>query len=324
MAASRILVIRLGSMGDVIHALPAVASLKRSFPDSALDWVIHPRWAPLLEGNPYVTEVIPFDRRGGQLRASLKRLRQERYDVAVDFQGLIQSALLARVARAQRVVGLDSTRARESLAALFYSIRVHTLAAHRVDSCLELAAAAGATTQSNQFPLPPGYPEGSLPDGKFVLACPQAGWGSKQWPRESYESLAAALQQDFGMPLVVNGAPQSASWLGGIRGAQVHLSGLQGLIHAARRAHAIVGVDSGPLHLAAALAKPGVAIFGPTDPASHGPYGGTIRVLRAPHAITTYKRRKDIDPSMRAVTPAMVLEALSVVLAEAATGKRTA
>ena len=123
---------------------------------------------------------------------------------------------------------------------------------------------------------------------------------------EFYEEVAGEL----GMPLVVNGPPQSAGWLAGIPGAQIHLSGLAGLIDATRRAHAVIGVDSGPMHLAAALAKPGVAIFGPTDPASHGPYGGSLRVLRAADAPTTYKRRVEIDESMRAISPQAVLEAL--------------
>jgi hypothetical protein len=112
------------------------------------------------------------------------------------------------------------------------------------------------------FAIPQGAPEGKLPDGRFVLASPLAGWGAKQWPLKSYEELAAKLD----VPLVVNGAPGSASELGSIRGAHVHLSGIDGLIDATRRAHAVIGVDSGPMHLAAALGKPGVAIFGPTDP----------------------------------------------------------
>jgi heptosyltransferase-1 len=330
-AASRILVIRLGSMGDVIHALPAVASLKRSFPNASVDWVIRPRWAPLLEGNaaltgkPLVDTVIPFDRSLGGLRESLRRLRRERYGFAVDFQGLIQSALVARAARVEKIIGLDRSRARESLASLFYSTSVRTTAVHRVDTCLELAAAAGATTLVQEFPLPEGRPEGSLPEGRFVLACPLAGWQSKQWPLESYEDVVLALQQDFGVPLVVNGPPESAGLLARIQGARIHLSGLSGLMDATRRASAIIGVDSGPLHLAAALRKPGVAIYGPTDPESHGPYHAAtygMRVLRAANAATSYKRRTQIDPSMRAIEPAMVYEALAAVLAEQATGKR--
>src|SRR5579863_8973549 len=105
------------------------------------------------------------------------------------------------------------------------------------------------------------------------------------------------------MPLVVNGSPDAAPLLRRIRGAHVHLSGVPGLIDATRRAYAVIGVDSGPLHLAAALLKPGVAIYGPTNPARHGPYGGSIRVLRWADAATSYKRRSEIDESMRAITP---------------------
>jgi len=306
----RILVIRLGSMGDVIHALPAVASLKHSFPHSRLAWVIKPRWAPLLDGNPFIDEVIPFDRTFEGVRAAWRRLRSERYQLAVDLQSLIQSALIAASSRADKIVGLARSQARERAAALFYSTAVKTSSAHRVDRYLELAAAAGASNLLRTFPLPQGQPEGMLPDGNFVLACPLAGWGSKQWPLDHYEDLAARLS----MPLVVNGPPEAAAQLAGIRGARVHLSGLAGLIDATRRAHAVVGVDSGPLHLAAALGKPGAAIYGPTDPASHGPYGGTIRVLRRSEAVTSYKRRSEDDGSMRSIEPALVVEALEDAL----------
>jgi heptosyltransferase-1 len=302
----RILVVRLGSMGDVIHALPAVASLKHSFPHSRLSWVIKPRWAPLLEGNPFVDEIIPFDRSAREILATRRLLRRERFDLAVDLQGLIQSALVAASAKADKIVGLARSQARESFAAMFYSTAVRTSAVHRVDRYLELVAAAGASNLLRTFPLPPGKPEGTLPDGPFVLACPLAGWGSKQWPLDYFTELAGSLK----VPLVVNGPPDAAEPLGRIEGARVHLSGLEGLIDATRRAQAIVGVDSGPVHLAAALAKPGVAIYGPTDPASHGPYGGSLRVLRSANALTNYKRRAADLGSMRAVSPAEVVDAL--------------
>jgi heptosyltransferase-1 len=304
----RILVVRLGSMGDVIHALPAVASLKHSFPHSRLSWVIKPRWAPLLEGNPFVDEIIPFTRSAREILATRRLLRRERFELAVDLQGLIQSALVAASAKADKIVGLARSQARESFAAMFYSSTVRTSAVHRVDRYLELVAAAGASNLLHTFPLPPGKPEGKLPDEAFVLACPLAGWGSKQWPMEHYTELARRLK----VPLVVNGPPDSENVLRQIQGAQVHLSGLEGLIDATRRAQAIVGVDSGPVHLAAALGKPGVAIYGPTDPASHGPYGGTLRILRSSSAITSYKRRAADPGSMRAVSVAEVLEALEM------------
>src|ERR1041385_2540037 len=129
MDGMRILVVRLGSMGDVIHALPAVASLKHSFPHSPVSWVIKPRWAPLLEGNPFVDEVIPFVRTAREILATRRHLRQQRYDLAVDLQGLIQSALVAASARADKIVGLARSQARESFAAMFYSATVLTTAA---------------------------------------------------------------------------------------------------------------------------------------------------------------------------------------------------
>jgi heptosyltransferase-1 len=95
-----------------------------------------------------------------------------------------------------------------------------------------------------------------------------------------------------------------------VEGARVHVSGLDGMLYALRQAAAVVGVDSGPLHLAAALGKPGVAIYGPTDPVRNGPYGGTIEVLRAPGARTSYRRERQIDPAMREIAPAAVFERL--------------
>jgi len=311
MDGARILVVRLGAMGDVIHALPAVASLKHSFPHSHLAWVIRPRWMPLLEGNPFIDELVPYERSPRGILDALRRLRAQRFDFAVDFQGLLQSALVATAARANRIVGFHRSQAAEGLAALFYSSTVAANSAHIVDRNLELAAAAGASAMVRLFPLPQGRAEGSLPEGKFVLASPLAGWGSKQWPLEMYAEVARMLASNMDMALVVNGAPDAAAMLQRIAGAHVHVSGLAGLIDATRRAHAVIGVDSGPMHLAAALGKPGVAIFGPTDPARNGPYGGSLRVLRSPAAATTYKRRAD-DRWMRDVTPAAVVEALAV------------
>jgi heptosyltransferase-1 len=310
MADSHILVVRLSSMGDVIHTLPAVASLKHSFPHSYLTWLIRPHWIPLLEGNPYVDEVIPLERSLRTSFAMSRRLRARHFDLAVDFQGLVQTAILAAAVRPRKLAGFDRNRVRERPAALFYSSEVVTHAEHAVERNLELAAGAGATNLLRTFPLPQGQPEGTLPDGKFVLASPFAGWGAKQWPLEYWSQLAAMLD----LPLVVNGPPDSASVLQQIRGAHVHLSSLSGLIDATRRAHAVLGVDSGPLHLAAALLKPGVAIYGPTNPGRHGPYGGSFRVLRNPNAVADYTRRTEPAPSMLAISPKMVAEALTAIL----------
>lgn len=305
-------------MGDIVHSLPAVASLKRSFPQSTLIWVIAPKWAPLLEGNPYVDAVLPFDRRNWkQLLPSIRNLNRLKPAVAVDFQGLIQSAVTGRLAMPATFIGFASQRAREPLAASFYSRTVQPLATHIVDQNLELAAAAGAAIDVVEFPIPPGSPEGVLPNQPFVLTSPFAGWNSKQWPFENYAVLAAELRQR-GLILVANVAPDRAAEFATIPNIVPHVSSLAGLIDATRRATAVLGLDSGPLHLAAALGKPGVGLYGPTDPARNGPYGGTIRVLRSPTADTTYKRGVEIDPSMRALSVESVFEALMAAIANAA------
>ena len=303
--ASRILVVRLGAMGDVIHALPAVATLKRAFPEARIAWAIEDRWSPLLEGNPHVDEVLRIERGSIEaLRRNYDRVREGRFPVAVDFQGLLKSAAVVFFSRAKLRFGFQHTR--ERLARTFYSHAIPVRETHVVDCNLGLAEACGARERLMAFPLPLGAPEGDLPDGPFVLASPIAGWRSKQWPLKYYEALAARMD----VPLVLNGAPSAASELHSLRGCLVHLSGLPGLIDATRRAAAVIGVDSGPLHLAAALGKSGVAIFGPTDPSRNGPCGGAIQVLRSPNAVTSYKRSSEISPSMREILPDAVLAAL--------------
>ncbi len=322
---NRILVVRLGAMGDIIHTLPAVASLKHSYPGSHLTWVVEPQWAPLVEENPFVDHLLLLRRDSpASLLASWRALRARRYDFAIDFQGLVKSALVASAARPERIFGFHHTQVRECAAALFYSNKVTTRSVHKVDQNLDLAAASGASAVLRAFPLPPGRPEGELPEGDFVLANPLAGWRGKQWPMEHYGALAAQLRREMGIPLVMN-LPPGAGAKGAppaMEGAVTHFSGIPGLIDATRRAAAVVGVDSGPLHLADALGKPGVAIFGPTDPARNGPCGDTLKLLRAPGAETkmrsprpgAYHRGTVVDESMAAVTPDEVFECLRDVL----------
>jgi heptosyltransferase-1 len=317
-ASSRILVVRLGAMGDIIHTLPAAAWLKQAHPGAHLTWLVEPKWAALLEANPYIDRVVLMRRKSfADLVATRRALRSQKYDFAVDFQGLLKSALAACAANPGRIYGFHQSQVRERAAALFYSHKTMARAPHIVDRNMELAAACdapGGEAAQRVFPLPPGCPEGDLPAGDFVLASPLAGWESKQWPLTHYAVLAERLRRELGVPLVLDGPPGANFAQAGA--AIPHHSSLAGLIYATRRAAAVVGVDSGPLHLAAALAKPGVAIFGPTDPMRNGPYGDTLRVLRSPSASTTYKRGASIDASMRSISPDEVFEVLRPVLLE--------
>ena len=311
MEPHRILVVRLGSMGDILHALPAVAQMRRKWPDAAIDWAVHPKWNDLLEANPLSVQPIFVDRRDpASRRKAITRLRADTYDFAIDFQGLIQSSIVSRIARRRTAYGFHRSMLREWAASLLYSHSVRSSERHVVDRNMALAAAAGADRGVAEVPLPVGRPEGELPE-RFILAAPLAGWTSKQWPLEYYAPLADQLRAEFGLSLVLNGVPISEAVLRTVKGVQVHISGISGLIDATRRAVGIVGLDSGPMHLAAALRKPGVALFGPTDPERNGPYSKSIVVLRHPSAATTYKRGTSIDPALRALTPQVVADALA-------------
>lgn len=278
----RVLVIRLGAFGDVLHAMPAATALARS--GAEVTWVVDRKWAPLLRACPLRT--VAFDRRvAGDVIGVARDLRGVGFSAAYDFQGLVKSALVGRVSGAPRRVGFVSSYLRERAAGWLYTERVAPLGEHVVEHNLSLVGLAGA-----EFPLPSGTAVEGLPEGPFVLASERAGWRAKEWPTENY----TALEKRLGVPLVRN----RAEW------------DLDQLIYATRRSAAVLGLDSGPMHLAAALGKPGVALFGPTSPERNGPYGGTITVMRAPGAETTYKRTQEIAASMRALGVGAVLEAL--------------
>lgn len=313
----RLLVLRLGAMGDVLHALPAVEVLARSYPHLRIHWLVKPQWIPLLEGNPSIARLIPYRRDSwATLRALAGELRAESYDVALDMQGLLQSAMLALISGARHRVGYGPKAAREKWASALYQSKLEPTSTHIVKRHLELVRALGATADTAPCWMPMGRPEDPLPDGPYVLAAPFAGWVSKQWPLEYYQLLAALLRE-HGLTLVLNVAERDRPRVAALSGVRVHCSTIAGLIDATRRASAVLGLDSGPMHLAAALGKPGVAIFGPTDPARNGPYllhGGPIFVLRSQNAVTSYKRGNEILECMRGSTPEMVCEALLCAL----------
>ena len=312
---TNLLVIRLGAMGDILHALPAVASLKKSFPGSRIAWLLASKWMPLLTNNPHVDELITFDRGGlSSLRSVRRRLQAFRADLAIDFQGLLQSAILGRLAAPASFWGFGRSVAREPLAAMFYSDTARVTGPHRIERNLQLVAALGARTSTKESWVPAGVPEGTLPSDPFVLVSPFAGWASKQWPIDHYDELGRRLARE-GLRLVANVPRDRTGELSSFKNLFLHSSSIDGLIDATRRSLAVVGVDSGPLHLAAALQKPGVALFGPTDPAQTGPFNSPIRVLRRQSVQTTYKRGRSIDASMSAISADEVTEELMHALA---------
>jgi heptosyltransferase-1 len=329
-APRRLLIVRLGSMGDIIHTLPAAAALRRAFPEASMGWVIEERWAELLctlpeprsgprsPRRPLIDRVHTVNtklwRRSlfsmqtwEQVAAGLSELRAQQYDVAVDFQGAVRSALLARWSGARVVYG--AAQPRENVASMFYTRQIIAHGNHVVEQNLSLAEAVACRPLEMpriEFPHDAAAEKRCVDRagqiGDFVLLNPGAGWGAKQWPAERYGHVAKRLGAD-GLKSLINFGPGEESLVQAVEAAsegtaQRIAGSLTELIALSRRARLFVGGDTGPMHLAAALGIPVVAIFGPTNPARNGPFGTRSIVLRNPASSTTHSRRTQPDPGL--------------------------
>jgi heptosyltransferase-1 len=344
----RLLIVRLGSMGDIVHTLPAVTALRQVFPDAIFGWVIEERWAELLctlrtprsgprsPQRPLVDRIHAVNTRKWraalfsnqtweQIAAGLSELRAGRYQAAVDFQGAGRSALITRWSGAPVIYGV--TQPRENVASMFYTRQVIARGTHIVEQNLSLAeAVAGQSLKIPEVELP--YEEASEKEcehrlrdqdiGKFILLNPGAGWGAKQWPAERYGEVAKRLGEN-GLKSLINFGPGEEHLA---RAVEVSSAGaahgiscsLTQLIALTRHASLFVSGDTGPMHLAAALGVPVVGIFGPTNPARNGPYGTRSIVLRSPSSSTTHTRRKQPDEGLLEISSDQVVAAARKLL----------
>jgi lipopolysaccharide heptosyltransferase I len=326
MADERFLVVRLGSLGDIVHTLPAAGALRESFPGARIDWVVETRWQALLNGNPDLDKVIPLDRASWRsIRECVRELRAARYTCAIDFQGLYKSAALALFSGASRRVGFDRAHAREGGAAMFYNKRVAPPAGHIIEQNLALVCALGARATTPRFPLhvtPKAEAEvEQLLSGQglkeFYVISPGGGWPGKCWPAEQYGHLHRRLAEKYRWRGVVNYGPGERKLAEAVRlvagePEPVLLSlELPQLVALLRRAKFVVAGDTGPLHLASALGTPVVGLYGPTDPVRNGPYNSAnIAVRNARADETTYRRSAQPAPSMLSITVDQVVAAV--------------
>lgn len=320
--ARRILLIKPSSLGDIIHALPVLAALRRSRPDAHIAWLVGSSFAPILNGHPLLDEVIPFDReRYGKMWRNpaiflefwrfVAAIRRRRFDLVIDLQGLIRSGILAYFGGARARIGFAD--AREG-AWLFYNQRVDcpAEAVHAVEKNLHVARALGLEVEPVEFPLPISDSErraaddlltaesgGGLP--AFTAIVIGARWHSKLWPATRLAELIDRVHADGGPRCVLVGAPGDSDAARAIaadcRGplSPVNLVGrtnLRQLVALLARAERVVCMDSGPMHIAAALNRPLAAIFGPTNPQRTGPYSRLARVARLPLACSPCYRRE--------------------------------
>jgi heptosyltransferase I len=343
----RILVVRLGAMGDILHALPAVTALRASLdanqPGSQIGWAIEPQWASLLCADsagqncgrgpqmPIVDRLhrVPAKRwaRKPLSPATLHEIRQLRgelrvqhYDICIDLQGAIRSAWIGRMAKAPRMIG--EAEPREPLARWLFRERIATGGVHVVEQANEVVNAVFKENLPYQAPALPVDPMAEnwcdkwLAErgiDRFVLMNPGAGWGAKCWPAERYAAVAAELS-GVGLAAVVNigpGESKLADAFSAHPNARVFtMTGSIGqLIACTRRASLFIGGDTGPLHLAAALNIPVVGIYGPTNPARNGPYGTRAIVLRHPASKRDHTRRSEPESGLLTITVKDVMEA---------------
>jgi heptosyltransferase-1 len=334
MTEPRFLVVRLGSLGDIVHTFPAVAGLRDALPKAEIVWLTHPRWKTLVESSALATDIWETETRSySSLREIIRCIRKNRFTAAIDYQGLWKSAMLPFFGGVPRRIGFSSQTIRESGVPILYTDRVRTTLTHIADQNGELSQRAGARNGIAPVALAvPAIQEvfvlqllRGFSIERYVVLSPAGGWRSKCWPPDRYGALCQKIRGILGMRCVLNYGPGEENLVAEVKSASgeadpiAYNGSLEQLMALLRNAACIVGGDTGPLHLAVALGTPAVAIFGPTDPARNGPYRMGNRsektapadiVLRSPHAVTTYKRGDQADPSILEIAVDTVFDAV--------------
>ncbi len=331
----KILVIKPSSLGDVIHALPFLNAVKESFPESRIDWVISKNLKDIIEDNPLINKLIVFDKDSwkriknfpstlSEISSLKKTLNSRHYDMVLDLQGLLRSGLIALTTPATTKIGFAD--AREGSRFLYDKKVPVNSSLHAVDKCLKIAKAIGSRVNKVKFPLyidktAKSKIKNLLGDiNEYVVIVPSARWITKRWPAEYFSSLIKKIP----VSCVITGSKrdkiiaqkivalikkggmkeETESSFGKVRRGgffnniidlcgKTDLKELTALIAGAK---AVVSNDSGPMHIAAALDKPVIALFGPTDPAKTGPYGWQtnkkLKVLRADVPCSPCRKKK--------------------------------
>lgn len=339
----RLLVVRLGAMGDILHALPAITALRMAHPAWVIDWVVEPKWSALLAtpqaagrdtGSPAAQQPVvdslhlastrewrrsPLARQTrNEIKSLRKALQAAGYDAVLDLQGAIRSAVVGRLTGCRRRIG--EAEPRERAACWLFTEHIATHGAHVIEQDVELASAVFGDALT---PVPPWLPVDPAAEAwadallsavagrPVVLINPGAGWGAKRWPVERYAEVAQGLIAN-GCQVLVNAGPGEVPLARVIvehtGGAATPLVGDLGqLIALTRRINLAIAGDTGPLHLACALGKPVVGIYGPTDPSRNGPFGTRFTVLRSPDSRRDHTRYEEPEAGLLTIQPDHVL-----------------
>jgi heptosyltransferase-1 len=346
---AKILIVRLGAMGDILHALPAVTAIRAALPQATIGWLVEERWTELLttqhpKPSPqaigpqkpvanliHTVDTMRWRRRifgagtVAEVRGALRRVRDVDYDLAIDFQGAIKSGLLARLSGARSIAGFENPR--EPAARVFYTQKFPRHGEHVIEQNHAMAGQAlkeylGGKELELIAPLLPCDPQAEtwaqteimrLGIASFALMTPAAGWGAKQWPPERFGAVAQALAR-HNLKTLVNAAHGEESVAQAVVDAsQGHAFVVQcsigQLMALTRRARIFIGGDTGPLHLACAQGVPTVGLYGPTDPVRTGPFGRNTIALRHPESKTTFSHHRRPDSGLLKISAVEVIGA---------------
>ena len=346
---AKILIVRLGAMGDILHALPAATAIRAALPHATIGWLVEERWSELLTAQgrkaspnsvspqkPVVSNIHTLDTRRwrrhffrpsatAEIAGAIKRVRKIDYDFALDFQGAIKSGIFAKLGGARIVAGYVDPR--ESATRYFYRKILMRQGEHVIEQNLSLANEAlqpvlgGRELQLHAPRLPVDPTAEAWADSEisrlgiasYAIVNPGAGWGAKQWPPERFGAVARALAAHNIKTLVNASAEESELARAVVRASGGNAFELRctigQLIALTRRARIFVGGDTGPLHLAAALEVPVVGLFGPTDPGRTGPYGTRAIALRHPESETTFSHHRETEAGLLKISAEEVISA---------------
>ena len=328
----RILVVRLSALGDVVLTLPVACELRRCFPEAHLAWAVESSFAPVLEHHPALDEVIVLPRGWAKswqgIRSVWRTMRSRHFDLVIDVQSLTRSALVAWFTGAKTRIGFARPQGRE-LAPWMATQLWHPRQTHVVDRFLELLAAVGVSCPQVTFDLHETVDETSWAEnatrklglqGSYAVINPGAGWPSKLWCPHRFAEVAKYLNQSHGIPVLVLWGNQSErDWAdiivahGGEHTVLSPATNIRQMMALLRRASLMVGCDTGPLHLAAAVGTPCVGLYGPTKGEETGPYGPNHVIVQAARYHGRH-RRKAPRSLMEAITVDMVCQACSQLL----------
>ncbi|MCX7635633.1 MAG: lipopolysaccharide heptosyltransferase II [Syntrophales bacterium] len=342
-----ILIVKLSAIGDVVHTLPSLAALRQHYPTAHITWVIEEDAAELILGHPHLDSALVSRRKtwikqvkggrigevAGEVKDFWRALRARPYDVAIDFHGLFKSAVITGLSGARRRLGYNSF---QELSYLFYNERIpEVMTKHAVDRYLDFVTYLAGPVDGRDFTIPVTdenrrnvelllEKEGNRTDGPLVAVNPVALWPTKLWSVEAFAELCGRMVREILCAVVLTGSRSDGPYLAAIAAASgvpvLNLAGrtsLKDLACLYRRADVVVSTASGPMHIAAAVGTPVVALFGPTDPARTGPYGQNHTVIRRDlECSPCFRKRCERNRCLGEITPATVLRAVEEKLRE--------